>query len=57
MKIRRTSTVSKLGNSGHVRVPIPKDVAQELGLKVGDVMLWTLDGTTMTLERADDRRS
>lgn len=55
MKIRRTSRVSGMGTSGHVRVPIPQDVAKELGLKPGDVMLWTLDGTIMTLERADER--
>ncbi len=52
MKIRRTSTVSGMGKR-HVRVPIPLDLAKELDLKPGDVMLWTLDGTTMTLERAD----
>ena len=55
MKIRRTSTVSGMGQTGLVRGNIPKDVAKELGLKPGDVMLWTLDGTIMTLERADER--
>lgn len=44
MKIRRTSTVSGMGQSGHVRVPIPKDIAEALELKAGDVLLWILEG-------------
>lgn len=66
--MRRTSTVSGMGQSGHVRVPIPKDIAQALALKAGDVVLWTLEGRCLYgadprgslrlnvfLERADER--
>lgn len=55
MKIRRTSTVSGMGR-GHVRVPIPQDIAKHLALQPGDVLLWTLqDGQGLKLERADER--
>lgn len=53
MKIRRTSTCSGLGTKNLLRVPIPKDVQVALALQSGDVLLWTLDGKCLQVERAD----